>query len=161
MLARRARLHVEQLEVDSMIVHVHLGDTDLHLVADAEHLGGAFADERHMAFVEVVIIVRQRTKTNQTLDCIIKLNEHSEAGHTADHCLEFLTDLIQHILSLLQLLCVAFCLNRHTFTLGRLLCDIRHPAGQIFMPFLSQRAAVLDHLTHHPVNDKVGITADR
>ncbi|MNW08993.1 hypothetical protein D3C71_2058870 [compost metagenome] len=62
MLARRARLHVDQLEINRMVVHVDLGDADLHLVADAEHLRGALANERHMSFVEVIVIIAQRTE---------------------------------------------------------------------------------------------------
>ncbi|MNO00954.1 hypothetical protein D3C81_2209680 [compost metagenome] len=64
MLARRARLHVDQLKINRVVVHVNLGDADLHLVANAEYLGGALANERHMGFVEVIVIIAQRAEAD-------------------------------------------------------------------------------------------------
>ncbi|MNW54135.1 hypothetical protein D3C74_317240 [compost metagenome] len=126
-------LHIDKFKVNCVIFHIHTRDANFNLIPNTEHLGGAFADQRHMLLVKMIIVVRKRTQTRQTLHCIVQLNEHPKAGYTADDPLEFLTDLVQHVFSLFHLLCITLCIHSHTLTLGRLLRNIRHTCSQIFL----------------------------
>ncbi|MNC36819.1 hypothetical protein D3C75_853620 [compost metagenome] len=56
------RLHIHHLKIDGMIAHIHPRHPHLHLVADAEHTGGAFAYQGVQLLMEVIIIVGQVTE---------------------------------------------------------------------------------------------------
>ncbi|MOA12411.1 hypothetical protein D3C78_1323990 [compost metagenome] len=109
-----------------MIIHVHSCNTNLHLITDAVDLRCPLANQCHMLFMEMVIIIRHRTKSNQTLYRVLKLNKHPKASYATNNAREFLPNLIQHKLCLLELFRIALCINSNAFTLRRLLRNIMH-----------------------------------
>ncbi|MNE59900.1 hypothetical protein D3C80_1550200 [compost metagenome] len=119
-----------------MIVHVHPGYANLHLISDTVYLRRSFANQSHMLLMEMIIIIRHGTKPDKPLHGILKLNEHTEVRHAADNAWEFLPNFVQHELRFLQLLGIALCIDRHTLALGGLLSDIMHTACQILRSLL-------------------------
>jgi hypothetical protein len=56
-----ARLHINHLKINRMVVHIHPRNADFHFITNAIDLRGTFADQHHMKLVEVVIVIRHIT----------------------------------------------------------------------------------------------------
>ncbi|GAE10015.1 hypothetical protein JCM10914_6413 [Paenibacillus sp. JCM 10914] len=156
-----ARLHIHHLKIDGVLIHIHLRYANLHIIANAVYLRCPLPNKRHMALIEMIIIIGHRAQANQALNGILQLNEHAEAGHAADDAFEFLADLIQHEFGFLQRLGIPLRIHSHTLPLGRLLRNVSHSARQVLMPLLIQRTAALQDLPDHAVNDQIRITPNR
>ncbi|MNI65748.1 hypothetical protein D3C73_1212670 [compost metagenome] len=111
--------------------------------------------------MEVVIIIRHRTQTDEPLHRVLQLDEHSEARHAADNPGEFFPDLIQHELGFLQLFRISLRVHGDPLPLGRLLRNLLHTTGQVFLPCFRQGPAMLNDLADDPVDHQIRIAADR
>ncbi|MNN37923.1 hypothetical protein D3C81_1518920 [compost metagenome] len=55
-----ARFHIDHLKINRMIIHVHSGNSNLHLITDAVNFRGSFTDQCHVLFMEMIIIIGHR-----------------------------------------------------------------------------------------------------